>query len=226
MLYMEIMSKEDIGKRIRHVREHELKMSQKELASVTGVPQTTLSKLERGKQDGSSDVALIAKHIGVCALWLSHGYGPKHEDKQLSDDKGDDEYVYQYEDSRCVFGPRQDSLAELPMMAFPAQVFERLGLSPDKCFGFHATDSAIGMAGDSMLISAEECDPRNASGKTYAIRQGSALLFRNVFVSAAGGFRLSCDNTDKAAYPDEHIAPADTQRIVIVGRVRYVGGAR
>lgn len=60
----------DFGKRLRTAREH-AKLTQQELATASGVPQQTISKIERGDQDTSSYTVHLAVACGVRPEWLA-----------------------------------------------------------------------------------------------------------------------------------------------------------
>jgi len=65
-----------IGERVREARK-EAKLSQKDLAAKVGISQPTLSELERGDSRGTTSIATMAAALGVNALWLETGRGPK-----------------------------------------------------------------------------------------------------------------------------------------------------
>lgn len=64
-----------MGDRLRS-RRKELGFSQKDIANRTGLSQTTISDIERGRNQGSSEAPTIAHVLGVEALWLSDGKLP------------------------------------------------------------------------------------------------------------------------------------------------------
>jgi transcriptional regulator with XRE-family HTH domain len=68
-----------IGSRIREARKS-AKMTQAQLAAKVGMKQGTLSELETGESDGTTLVASFAAALGVNALWLETGKGPKASD--------------------------------------------------------------------------------------------------------------------------------------------------
>ena len=68
-----------IGTRIKEARS-EKGLSQKALADAVGMRQPTLSALESGKTQGTSLIATFAAKLGVNALWLETGKGPKYPD--------------------------------------------------------------------------------------------------------------------------------------------------
>lgn len=66
-----------IGERIKAARKA-IPMTQGELAAKVGVKQPTLSELERGDSASSAHLPAIAAALGLNALWLQTGKGPKH----------------------------------------------------------------------------------------------------------------------------------------------------
>lgn len=75
------------GQRLAFARKR-ARLTQKELQQVSGVPQQTISKIERGDQSESSYDSILAFHLGCSAYWLSTGKGDYlagvlSEDEQL-----------------------------------------------------------------------------------------------------------------------------------------------
>lgn len=60
------------GERVRETRK-KLKLTQKQLAKLSGMAQATLSDIERGKNAGSRDVVALATALKVSAEWLING---------------------------------------------------------------------------------------------------------------------------------------------------------
>ena len=56
----------------------EKKMTQQELCTKVGMRQSTLSELERGDSASTTLIASFAHALGVTALWLETGKGPKY----------------------------------------------------------------------------------------------------------------------------------------------------
>lgn len=71
-----------VGERLAQAR-RERKLTQPQLAKLAGVRQPTISDLERGRSHGSKHVATLAAALGVSALWLERGQGPKHASPPL-----------------------------------------------------------------------------------------------------------------------------------------------
>ena len=55
----------------------EAKLTQQALGKRLGVPQSTIAALETGEHKTARNIAEIAAALGVEALWLSSGQGPK-----------------------------------------------------------------------------------------------------------------------------------------------------
>jgi transcriptional regulator with XRE-family HTH domain len=52
-------------------------LTQKQLAGISGLSQTTISDIERGRNETSADVVALARALGVLAEWLADGKGPR-----------------------------------------------------------------------------------------------------------------------------------------------------
>lgn len=69
----------NIGQRLKE--ERSLKgLSQQALADAVGIKQSAISQLEKGVSQKTSYVAAIAAKLGVSALWLETGKGPRYPD--------------------------------------------------------------------------------------------------------------------------------------------------
>ena len=63
-----------LGERLRKARAH-ANLTQKQLEAKSGVSQKTISKIERGDQDASTQVVQLASACGVNSAWLATGKG-------------------------------------------------------------------------------------------------------------------------------------------------------
>lgn len=64
------MSDMPLGERLKKARAH-AHLTQAQLEARSGVSQKTISKIERGDQEGSTQVAQLAKACGVSIDWLA-----------------------------------------------------------------------------------------------------------------------------------------------------------
>jgi transcriptional regulator with XRE-family HTH domain len=58
----------------------EAQLTQKALGDRVGVPQSTIAALETGEHKTARNVAQLAAVLGVEALWLESGQGPKRRE--------------------------------------------------------------------------------------------------------------------------------------------------
>lgn len=66
-----------LAKRLAEER-HSAGLSQTALAKKAGCSQTTVADIERGRNSESTKLARIAAALGLHAVWLQRGTGPKH----------------------------------------------------------------------------------------------------------------------------------------------------
>ena len=71
-----------LGQRVQHRRQH-LSWSQEDLARESGVPQATISRIEKGqrKNPGADVIRRLARSLGVTADWLIGMYEEEEEEK-------------------------------------------------------------------------------------------------------------------------------------------------
>lgn len=73
---MENWSEKTIGERLKYARENFARMTQAQLAELADVLQQTISNLESGKQDKSTDTVALAIALGIFPEWLHNGAAP------------------------------------------------------------------------------------------------------------------------------------------------------
>lgn len=69
-----------LGERLRKARKH-AGITQPQLAEISGVAQQTISKIERGVQQSSTEIVSLAGACGVRPEWLDKGIGPMEAPK-------------------------------------------------------------------------------------------------------------------------------------------------
>ena len=71
----------NIGQRVQHRRQH-LGWTQEDLARESGVPQATISRIEKGqrKNPGADVIRRLARALGVTADWLIGMYNEDEDD--------------------------------------------------------------------------------------------------------------------------------------------------
>lgn len=84
----------NIGDRVRIARK-EKQLTQGQLAAKVGIRQPTLSDLENGESTSTTYLATIAAALGVSALWLETGKGPKVPEAAVNDESDELEKITQ-----------------------------------------------------------------------------------------------------------------------------------
>lgn len=74
---------ETFGERVKSRRKKK-GWKQHELAKAAGLSQTTISDIERGRNEGSTEVASLAKALGCRVEWLAKGEMPEEEEDRYA----------------------------------------------------------------------------------------------------------------------------------------------
>lgn len=241
-----------IGTRTKQARKA-AKMTQAELASRSGLKQSTISDLEVGKSQGTTYLASLAAALGVSALWLETGRGsPDVKDGKLvepADDRrhvvreqpfvhslvssydGDDalpDDVVLVPESRIEFAAGDGRINyELVEHEEPATYrrswFQKYGINPDRVKRFR-------VVGDSM-------EPMLFPRDTILVNLDETNVIDGRMYALRYGDQLRVKHVSRRldgtlvlrsvnpAYKDEEIQPtvAD-EHITIIGRVRDRSG--
>lgn len=116
--------------------------SQQELADRSGVPQGTISKIERGDQDSSRYDVHLADALGISPVWLTKGIGAIKPDNNVQEVVG----RYGSRSAPVISTVKAGSWAESPDIYQPGDG-EEFRPVPDTC-GPHAI--WLRVTGDSM----------------------------------------------------------------------------
>lgn len=229
-----------MGERLRYVRELR-GLTQKQLSESTEklgvepIKQSTISKIERGSQEKTSDAPMLSYVLEINSLWLSHGIGPmtsdSNTDNLISTEEEEDVMLYQYDDPRCVHGPNagNSNKPTLEAVSVSLSTLNKQNIDPDNAFAFIHSDESMMVVfspGDHSVIDVRQTSPVNFSSKVFCIAVNGALIVRRVFAKTTGGFTLSCDNSDKSRFPDEVIGAEDAKNIAFLGRLVWGSGAK
>jgi transcriptional regulator with XRE-family HTH domain len=217
-------------------RRKDLGMSQVELARKAGLSQTTISDIERGRNDGSRELMPIAKALKVRPEWLADGTIPMlygmdeagHENIQLGitlPHPTDDEFalVPQLDiAASCGDGCFHDHVVVKGGLAFKRSSLRDFSVPEAAARIIYAKGGSMSPTikdGCVVLLNTAEREPRE--GKVFAIctPDGDLVLKRLVweFHPAMGAqtWVMRSDNQDKIAHPDKLLPPDD--RTMIVG---------
>jgi phage repressor protein C with HTH and peptisase S24 domain len=229
------MDKESVGTRLRLARKR-LGWNQEQLQAATGIKQSAISKIERGAQKSTTDIAVLANALGVNALWLSTGQGPmlsysssgNFEARQKIED---DRMLYQYTDPRCkqgIYYSLSDK-PELDALAVSYTTLQELGVDEADAVAYIHHDESMSptlLPGDKCVVRTDERDPVTHNGRLFAIASGDHLVVRRIVTRATGGYIVSCDSQDKTRFPDEILSASDAQNLRIVGRLCWSSGRK
>lgn len=208
------------------------------LTRESGVPQGTVSKIERGEQKSTGKHgSSIAKSTGVRLEWLSTGMGDPYLPMiagaapiKTEDKIGDyDVSVRQFRDIRMAAGGGiiNGEPEELDALTFKLSYMKKEGLNPDRCISCPASGDSMSPSindGDAILINLDEKDLTAKEGKIFAFAIGQECRIKRVYRTATGGIRLVSDNPNKVEFPDEIVSTDELDQLHVAGRVRWSGG--
>lgn len=206
-----------IGDRIKEARRR-AGLNQPALAKACGwASQGRVSNYERNlREPKTSDVRLIAKALGVSEAWL--WTGSNEGASSTTSEKMDSDAIVE-------IGFLDDAGA-LDKLVFTNAWFSERSLSRASVYAYCAAGNSMSPTindGEILVIDTSSTTP--SPNKVFVLRSPSGeLMLRRFLQSMTGDYIVSCDNTDKAKFPDERISANDISSIQIVGRVVWRGG--
>lgn len=229
------------SERIRAARKH-AGLTQSELARLVGIDQTSISNLERGKSQGSSHTASIARVCGVSAIWLEAGLGEMTADFAIIDRPTPSNAqavgpfnIWDHETPLHESEIYLPFLREVPedtskhhfkivmvtdhKLRFDRQILQRQGI--------HTEDAAcVAVLGNSMepvmpdgsTVAINMASTDVIDGKIYAIDHDGHLRVKVLYRLRQGGMRLRSYN--QAEHPDEEYTFEELieNKLVILGK--------
>lgn len=216
--------------RLKAARKH-AGLNQTELASRSGMTQTSISDLERGKSQSSSFVAQIAQVCGVSPMWLASGEGSMLPQKTAEPAPGspsekDYALIPQYTAKGSAGNGHLNEHVEIKGgLAFKRDWLSRLGVKEHRCSVIYAHGSSMEPSifdGEVVLIDHDDTEPRDA--KVYVLQRPDGEIIIKRLIKQMAGWVIRSDNEDKRRYPDEPISADSLQQIEVVGRVVWRGG--
>lgn len=228
----------EYGSRLRTARKL-AGLTQTDLGTKTGIPQSTISTAER-EGHGSSETPVYAKALGVDPHWLATGEGEMLAVAPNAQDGGRLVKAFHPEDalpdgavvipeSKVAFsaGSGHSVTYELAEEGEPViyqlSWFRKMRINPKDVRRFKVKDDSaepLAYEGDSILVNHAETDV--VDGKVYAFRYGDDLRVKKLFKRLDGTLILRSINT---AYKDEEVPPQlVAEHITVIGRVRDKSG--
>jgi len=222
-----------------------LNVTQEELASMVGVSQTTINKIEIGKTLKPRDIVDLAVKLKVSADWLLTGKERSPADNSITTQsktlclQSNAEILGGMEpwDSKTSL---PDDEVEIPFFSevelaagngmFDTQEQQgfklRFARSTLKRYGVEASHAAcVKVSGNSMepvlpdgsTIGIDTAKTDIKDGKMFALDHDGMLRVKAVYRVPGGGMRLKSFNSDE--YPDEIYNKEESQLIRIIGKV-------
>ncbi|WP_227461685.1 XRE family transcriptional regulator [Cupriavidus pauculus] len=230
------MPHRNVGQRVKE-RRKELGYSQKELAEKCNLTQPTISSLERGDSKTSGNLATIAHHLKVSALWLETGRGDKDiaQVKQIRRVGGNGTVEKEYEirvlpsEGSCGGSPDgpDGTKLESPIIK-RSQFFTEYGVKPENVVAVVADGhgNAPEIKHRDIVLFDTENTLSMASGEVYALRTPMGTRIKRVVFRSDGQLTLSNLNRENGAYADEvYATPADA-KVEPLGRYFYREGGQ
>jgi phage repressor protein C with HTH and peptisase S24 domain len=224
-----------IGSRVKQARK-QAKMTQIELAAKSGLKQSTISDLEVGKSQGTTNLASLAVALGVNALWLEKGRGP------MRPTDGPDADVFELVPGAMrvhAAGANDASLTQIMKVKLKVQAgitgFQtepehydgetqgvptkwvlREGLSQEALLAIVVKGESMEPAlyeGDVIVVNTR--DTKLVDGAVYIVNyEGEAVVKR--MIRDAGQWWLASDNADQRKYHKKQCKGAEC---IVIGRV-------
>lgn len=225
-------------------------VTQVQVARKAGMRQSTLSDLERGRNDSTMEIVDLARALQCTPEWLQSGKEPKEGivetrsffvsanpappvgtpiiewDKPEDLPEGEFVIVPRF-DIHVACGNGHVVYDEMPMeqgAAFRSEWVKREGLYLRNLATVRATGDSMEpsiYAGDALLV--DRAQTHAQDGRVFLLRFGDEVRVKRLFKRADGGLRIVSDNGGK--YPEEVITAAEMEHIEIIGRVVHKSGA-
>jgi DNA-binding XRE family transcriptional regulator len=231
---------ESLAERLKYARLRS-RMSQTELARLSGVSQTTIASIETGRANASRHIVPIAKALAVSINWLAtgseDGHGPVDLGPPLDpettpawsfDDTGMgrgyvrlwlDLHEYSLKPDHAIAW----KIARKQALLVDREALERNYTHPDNCrLIFHRGNSMEPYLfdGDFVLIDTEKTQPKE--GKVFLFDFQGEPLMAQVFKQPGGGLVLHSFNS---SFPDKTLAAEHIESLTVIGQCTYRAGS-
>lgn len=229
------------SQRIKTARNH-AGLTQSDLAQLVGIDQTSISNLERGKSQGSSHTASIARACGVSAIWLEAGIGEMTADFAVIDrptpsnastvgpfNIWDHETALHESEIYLPFlaevseGPEKRNFKIVPTtdrkLRFDRKILQRQGIQPEDAVCVSVLGNSMEpVMPDGSTVAIDMAKTDVIDGKIYAIDHDGHLRVKVLYRLRQGGIRLRSYN--HAEHPDEEYTFEDLieNKLVVLGK--------
>lgn len=208
-----------VGDRIRQARKAR-DMERGELAKASGVPYPTLSGLENGDQDKSTQIHALADALGVHVRWLATGKGPRDVHEPATGEWADVEGFSQ--GASLGTGTLPDEWAETHKLKFRASSLHKRGLRPDKlCVYYGAGDSMEPRIKDGDAVMFDTTDKRLVDEGMYVVRW-DGHIFAKTLQLIGDRWHMVSENRSTAQWR-KPVPILDGDDFEVLGRVCWIG---
>ena len=200
------------------------------LSKMTGIPDNLLGKYEKGTMPNAAYALALADALGVSLEWLVGGRG-----EMTSSSVGAEQLVAPAMSADFALIPRLSVEASagagainhaeeiVQLLAFRTEWLHRLGVSP-------ATARALSVRGDSMaptlqhgdLVLVDTAVERVEDAGIYVVGIDDRVLVKRILRKFDGSLALISENP---VYSPEEIPAGATDKLRVLGRVRWYGRA-
>ena len=222
---------ETIGERLRRARK-KAGLTQKQLAEKSGVTQVTISHLETGITNKTSQAYELASALGVRTDWLLTGQGPmypgqgdlvlrKHRITEVREPTADYDSIRKVNirPNAGITGYAIEVCEEEGRpLYFPAGWLEEKGYKPQDLVALRVNGRSMEPSlhdGDMIVIDTSDTEPRE--GDVYVLNMEGEIVVKRLR-KIRGMWIATSDNPDKTRYPDK---PIDNEFTRIIGRVVF-----
>lgn len=196
-----------LGKRLRFARQ-ERKLTQTQLADLSGVKQSDISKLERGDSQTTTGLVRLASALTCNPEWLDTGDGAiwQTDSPPLIEFDGNPDYPairrvkFKLSAGASGFAVEYDDDESAPIV-FQRSWFERNGYRPGKLFAVRVANGSMNPGlfdGDTVVVNTESVTPRD--GAVFAVNYEGEMVIKRL-IRDEGQWWLKSDNPDQQRYP-------------------------
>lgn len=201
-------------------------LTQTALAAATGIDQTSISDLERGKSQSTSYVAKIATICGVSPIWLADGIGEMLDSGNVGGSPSEKDYalIPQYSaKGDCGEGYLNGHTEINGGLVFKREWLKKIGSKPENLLVIYAQGDSMEpfiFEGDVVLFDTSETEPKHK--QVYVIRRpDGSISIKRLNQLMSGAWIIKSDNP---AHDDEQASEETISNMPILGRVIWRGG--
>lgn len=208
-------------------------LTQAALAKLVGSGQSTIASIENGRNQSAGNLVQIARALGVSAIWLAEGKGPKkplaikHKEVHSAEETDEPTGAIPYWDARGSCGGGFLNYEQMPVghLIKEASFFKKYNVRPEHAIAVYADGDSMSdyiVDGDIVIFDTSKTSPK--SGEIFLIDHPDGLRIKQLRRDIDGSWVLESRNVDKRRFPDERLAPDQLEYLKIHGEFVYRQG--